>query len=89
MESIILLCYASIRAAPIVNNMKKTLKFIWAYLKDWKNWLTHSIVGVLILLVAFYLPVEPIYRIVILALVVLFNILRMRVQKGKEKSPPQ
>jgi uncharacterized membrane protein HdeD (DUF308 family) len=59
------------------------LKYIWTYLKDWKNWLTHSIIGVLILLVAFYLPVKPIYRVIILALVVSFNILRMRLEKAK------
>ena len=62
----------------------KILKYIWAYLKDWKNWLTHSIIGVLILLVAFYLPVKPIYRVIILALVVSFNILRMRLAKAKK-----
>jgi hypothetical protein len=61
----------------------KILKNLWAYLKDWKNWLTHSIIGVLILLVAFYAPVEPIYRVIILALVVSFNILRMRLEKIK------
>jgi len=61
----------------------KILKYIWTYLKDWKNWLTHSIIGVLILLVAFYLPVEPIFRVIILALVVSFNILRMRLEKAK------
>ena len=61
----------------------KILKYIWIYLKDWKNWLTHSIIGVLILLVAFYLPVKPIYRVIILALVVSFNILRMRLEKAK------
>ena len=61
----------------------KALKFFWTYLKDWKNWLTHSIIGVLILFVAFYLPVEPIYRVIILAIVVTFNILRMSLEKAK------
>ena len=61
----------------------KIFKFIWTYLKDWKNWLTHSIIGVLILLVAFYLPVEPIYRVILLIIVVSFNILRMRREKDK------
>ncbi len=62
----------------------KILKFIWTYLKDWKNWLTHSIIGVLLLLAVFYLPVEPIYRIIILVIVVSFNILRMRLEKAKK-----
>jgi len=67
-----------------IRNVMKILKFIWTYLKDWKNWLTHSIIGVLILLVAFYLPVEPIYRVIILAVVVSFNILRMSLEKAKK-----
>jgi hypothetical protein len=63
----------------------KTLKFIWVYLKDWKNWLTHSLIGISILLTAFYLPVKPIYRVIILVLVVAFNITRMRLEKAKKK----
>ncbi len=63
----------------------KILNFIWLYLKDWKNLLTHAIIGVTILLVAIYLPVEPVYRILILFLVVAFNIIRMRLSKNKSK----
>ena len=63
----------------------KILKFIWAYLKDWKNWLTHSIIGILILLIAFYLPIKPIYRVILLVFVVSFNIIRMRLEKVKKK----
>jgi hypothetical protein len=62
----------------------KLLKFIWNYLKDWKNWLTHSIIGIMILLIAFYLPVKPIYRVIILVVVVAFNVLRMRLEKTKK-----
>ncbi|MEI7595276.1 MAG: hypothetical protein WCK02_05965 [Bacteroidota bacterium] len=59
----------------------KILKWLWTYLKDWKNILAHSIVGVLILLIAFFLPVKPIYRIGILVLVVAFNVIRMKLAK--------
>jgi len=62
----------------------KLLKWIWRYLKDWKNLLTHSIIGVAILLVAIYLPVKPIYRIGILVAVVGFNIIRMSLEKKKK-----
>ena len=62
----------------------KFLKWIWRYLKDWKNLLTHSIIGVAILLVAIYLPVKPIYRIAILVMVVGFNIIRMSLEKKKK-----
>ncbi len=62
----------------------KLLKWIGRYLKDWKNLLTHSIIGVAILLVAIYLPVKPIYRIAILIAVVGFNIIRMSLEKKKK-----
>lgn len=63
----------------------KILNLIWLYLKDWKNLLAHSIIGFTILLVALYLPVKPVYRILILILVVAFNILRMKLSKKKSK----
>ncbi len=61
----------------------KLLNYIWLYLKDWKNLLAHTIIGVLILLIAFYLPVKPIYRILILFIVIVFNVLRMKFSKSK------
>jgi len=64
--------------------MKKIGKYIWIYLKDWKNLLAHTIVGVLILSVAFFIPVDPIYRVVLLVVIVVFNILRMRIVKKKK-----
>jgi hypothetical protein len=65
--------------------MRKLLNYIWLYLKDWRNLLAHSLIGVLILSVAFFIPVEPIYRISLLILIVGFNILRMRYSKRKQK----
>ena len=64
----------------------KVLKFIWLYLKDWKNLLAHTLIGLLILMVAFYLPVKPVYRVVVLVVVVAFNFVRMRISKNKQKS---
>jgi hypothetical protein len=61
----------------------KVLRWLWTYLKDWKNILSHSIIGVSILLIALYLPVKPIYRIGILILVVAFNVTRMKLAKRR------
>ncbi len=61
--------------------MKKVLKAVWNYLKDWKNLLTHGLIGVVILVVALVIPVAPIYRILILVGVVGFNIIRMNHAK--------
>ncbi|MBI9043518.1 MAG: hypothetical protein JEZ06_03480 [Anaerolineaceae bacterium] len=57
------------------------LKPLWNYLKDWKNLLAHTLVGVGIVLVALVIPVKPVYRIIILIVIVAFNIMRMRHTK--------
>lgn len=59
----------------------KILKAIWTYLKDWKNLLTHGLIGVVIVVVALVIPVAPIYRVGILVLVVGFNLIRMNHAK--------
>jgi Flp pilus assembly protein TadB len=63
--------------------MKNPLIAILHYLKDWKNILAHSLIGILILVVAFFLPVPLYIRIVILVLVVVFNIARMNFKRKK------
>ena len=63
--------------------MEKTLQSIWTYLKDWRNWLSHGLVGVGILAVGLLLPVKPIYRIIILFLIIGFNIARMKLSEKK------
>lgn len=65
--------------------MKKVLLAIVEYLKDWKNWVVHSIIGIAILCVAFFLPVRPLYRIAILLVVISLNVLRMRLEKKKRE----
>lgn len=61
--------------------MKKFLNGLWEYLKDWKNLLAHTLIGIAILLVAFAVPVKPIYRVMILVAVVAFNMIRMNHEK--------
>ncbi len=64
--------------------MKKVLSAIWNYLKDWKNLLVHAVIGTGILLIAFFLPVKPLYRIPVLIVVIGLNILRMRLEKRRK-----
>ena len=66
----------------------RILKALWAYLKNWKNLLTHALIGVGILLVALVLPVRLPIRIGILAAVIAANILRMRLEKRRRRSEP-
>jgi len=64
----------------------KILNYIWMYLKDWRNLLSHTLIGLLILAVAFFIPVRPIYRIILLVVIVAFNITRMNLAKKKKKA---
>jgi hypothetical protein len=61
--------------------MKKVLMAVWNYLKDWKNLLTHGLIGVAIVIVALVIPVAPIYRIIFLVVAVGFNLIRMNHAK--------
>jgi hypothetical protein len=65
--------------------LKKVLKAVWLYLKDWRNLLTHGLIGVGILALAVFLPVPAIYRIGILVAVVAFNVGRMALTKHLKK----
>ena len=64
--------------------MNKVFKGLLLYLKDWRNWLTHSLIGIGLLLVALFMPVKPIYRILLIVAVVGFNVTRMKLSKKKE-----
>jgi hypothetical protein len=61
--------------------MEEFLNGLWEYLKDWKNLLAHTLIGVGILLVAFVIPVKPLYRVLLLVVVIGFNLIRMNHEK--------
>lgn len=61
--------------------LRRIGRSLWRYLRDWKNLLTHSLIGVAIVLVAAFLPVRPVVRIALLAVVVGLNVLRMRLER--------
>lgn len=54
-----------------------------AYLTDWKNLLTHAIVGVILLYCLLFAPVAWYWRIILFLIVIVFNVLRMRHSKNK------
>lgn len=64
--------------------MNKIIKGIKNYLTDWKNLLTHTLVGIIILLIALYAPVSPYIRLGFVLLVVGFNVFRMQYSKKKK-----
>lgn len=64
--------------------MNNALKALVAYLKDWKNLLTHGLIGVGLVVLAVFLPVHPLIRIGILIAVVAFNIVRGKLAKSRK-----
>ncbi len=65
--------------------MKKILAAVTAYLRDWKNLLVHTLVGLGILALAAFLPVPWYHRVAILLGVVALNTGRMILVKVLRK----
>ncbi len=55
-----------------------------AYLSDWKNWLTHGLIGIGFLALAIWAPVELWIKLVVIACVVCFNVARMRRKSRRD-----
>ena len=72
-----------------MNILGTIVKNTAAYLKDWRNLLTHALIGAGILLLAIFVPVHPAYRIAGLVLVIGFNVVRMRRKARREADRKQ
>lgn len=55
-----------------------------AYLSDWRNWVTHGLVGLGFLALAIWAPVDWRIKLVVIAIVVTFNVIRMRRAAAKK-----
>ena len=64
----------------------KILRAIGKYLSDWKNWLTHGLVGVGMLVLIIWVPVQWWIKLIAVAVVVGFNVLRMSFAKKNNKN---
>ncbi|MFW9933854.1 MAG: hypothetical protein ACFFDR_14555 [Candidatus Thorarchaeota archaeon] len=68
----------------------QVLESLRNYLTDWKNLLTHATVGILLVLIIFFIPVDIIFRVAIFLGVIAFNILRMRrVDRDPSEDRPE
>jgi len=56
-----------------------------AYLTDWRNLLGHALLGVVFVVVAVWAPITLWLKLIIIAVLITFNVLRMRI-KNKKKS---
>lgn len=66
--------------------MNRVFKGFHSYITDWKNFLTHSLVGVAILLIALFAPVSPYLRIAFVVAVIVFNVIRMKYFSGEKNN---
>lgn len=55
------------------------------YLTDWRNLLTHGIVGVILLWFLLFAPLPWYYRVLALLLVIAFNITKMKITDKKKR----
>lgn len=66
------------------------LRKIWrgfrGYLIDWRNLLGHTLIGIVFLVLALWVPVNIWVKLVIIACLITFNILRIR-RKVKKAAP--
>jgi len=58
--------------------MKRLFHGVKVYLSDWRNWLMHTLVGILIIVIALFAPVSVYLRLTFVVLVVGFNVWRMK-----------
>jgi len=59
--------------------MKNFFLNIWKYLKDWKNLLGYTLLGIAIIVVSAILPIPWWARVIVLVVLVAFNIFRERL----------
>ena len=66
------------------NSSPSALRRVWqglkAYLTDWRNLLGHALLGVVFVVVAVWAPIALWLKLVIIAVLITFNMLRMRLK---------
>jgi hypothetical protein len=67
----------------ISETLKKIAKSLKCYLTDWRNLLTHSIVGIVLAVLAVWAPIPLHGKISMISIIVLFNLVRMKRNKPK------
>jgi len=66
------------------NPVKVAGRGVVKYLSDWRNWLTHGLVGIGLLLLAILAPVKVWIKIIVMLCVIAFNCVRMSLKKKKK-----
>lgn len=71
-------------------SIRSIAKRVWtglkSYLTDWRNLLGHALLGVLFVVVAVWAPIPLWFKLIIIALLVTLNVLRMRMKNKKNSA---
>jgi len=63
--------------------MGKIWRGLKIYLTDWRNLMGHALVGVLFLALAIWVPIPGWIKLIVIACMIAFNIVRMRLKARK------
>lgn len=70
----------------LVNIIQKLWSGLKIYLTDWRNLLGHASLGVLLLVLAIWVPVQVWFKLITIAVLITFNIMRMRHKAYKSNT---
>lgn len=71
---------------PSPSAFRRVWQGLKAYLTDWRNLLGHALLGVVFVVVAVWAPITLWLKLVIIAALITFNVLRMRNKNKNQQA---
>ena len=68
---------------PALSVFRRVWSELKAYLTDWRNLLGHALLGVVFVVIAVWAPISLWLKLIIIAALITFNVLRMRNKNKK------
>ena len=68
---------------PALSVFQRVWSGLKAYLTDWRNLLGHALLGVVFVVIAVWAPIALWLKLIIIAALITFNVLRMRNKNKK------
>ena len=68
---------------PVLSAFQRVWSGLKAYLTDWRNLLGHALLGVVFVVIAVWAPISIWLKLIIIAALITFNVLRMRNKNKK------
>ena len=68
---------------PALSVLQRVWSGLKAYLTDWRNLLGHALLGVVFVVIAVWAPIALWLKLIIIAALITFNVLRMRNKNKK------